>query len=225
MIQFNLLPDIKMQYIKARRQEHLVIFASTVAIIAAVAVFVVLIVIVDVVQKKQLSDLHGNISTYGSDLQNTQNFDQILTLQNQLASLPALHNAKPAASRLFTYLTQLTPTAATIGQLNIDYTQNTISITGSANSLSTVNQFTDTLKFTGYSVQGQTGDHPAFSNVVLTSFGDTTATGATYTISADFNPAIFRQVNNVTLTVPGVINTRSEVAQPGVLFVQTGSQG
>jgi hypothetical protein len=51
MIQFNLLPDIKMQYIKARRQQHLVILVSMIAIIASLAVLVLLIVTTDVVQK------------------------------------------------------------------------------------------------------------------------------------------------------------------------------
>lgn len=223
MIQFNLLPDVKMQYVKARRREYLIVFICTAATALAIALFVILILTVDVVQKKQLSDLRGDVTTDSAQLENTQNLSQILTVQNQLTALTSLHNEKPATGRIFNYLAQLTPTSATISQLNVDFTQNTITITGSANNLATVNQFTDTLKFTGYLLKGQTVSKPAFSDVVLTAFGDSSQAGASYTISADFNPALFEQTNSVTLTVPGVINTRSDIAQPGVLFVQSGS--
>ena len=223
MIQFNLLPDIKLKYIKAKRQEHIVIFISTIAIIVAVTISVILISIVDVVQKKELSDAKAAVSSDVSQLRSTPNLQQILTVQNQMQALPNLHNAKPAVSRLFNYLTELTPSSATISKLTVDYTQNTVNISGSANNLATVNQFTDTLKFTGYSIKGQSGSKPAFSGVVLSDFSDSSASGATYTITASFDPTIFEYSQNINITVPGIINTRSEEAQPDVLFVQTGS--
>lgn len=223
MIQFNLLPDIKLQYMKAKRQEHLVILISTILSIASATILVLLIATVDVVQKAQLDGLRHTVSQNSTKLRNTQNLNQILTVQSQLQALPGLHDAKPAATRLFNYLTQLTPTAATISKLDTDFTQNSVSISGSADTLATINQFTDTLKFTGYSVQGQTGSKPAFSEVVLSNFSDSSGSGATYTITANFDPTIFKQTDTIKLTVPGVINTRSEVAQPGVLFVQASS--
>lgn len=225
MIQFNLLPDIKMQYIKARRQEHIVILVSAVAIIVSVAVTTLLIVTSDVVQKHELSDIRNQVTQKTSRVESTPNLNEMLTVQSQLNALPSLHNAKSAVPRLFTYLTQLTPTKATISTLDVDYTQNTITVTGSADSLATVNQFTDTLKFTGYTLQGQPGTHPAFSQVVLSSFSDSSQSGANYTITANFDPVLFNQLDNVKLTVPGIINTRSEVAQPGVLFVQSSGAG
>jgi Tfp pilus assembly protein PilN len=221
MIQFNLLPAIKMQYIKARRQEHLVILISTVVIIASLSVLTLLIVTSDVVQKHEISDATNAVQQETSQVKNTPNLDEMLTVQSQLKTLPSLHDNKPAVSRLFTYLTQLTPTKATISTLDIDYTANDITITGSADSLATVNQFTDTLKFTGYTLKGEPGTHPAFSEVVLASFSDSSQSGAAYTLTANFDPALFEQLDNVSLTVPGIINTRSEVAQPGVLFVQS----
>jgi Tfp pilus assembly protein PilN len=222
MIQFNLLPDIKIQYIKARRQEHLVILVSTVAIIASLAVLMLLIVTTDVVQKHELSNVRSTVIRDSSELESTPNLDQMLTVQSQLGALPTLHDDKAAVSRLFPYLTELTPTKATISTMNVDYTANTMTLSGSADSLATVNQFTDTLKFTAYTMQGQAGALPAFSNVVLSSFSDSSQSGASYTITASFDPTLFKQLDNVKLTVPGVISTRSEVAQPGVLFVQSG---
>lgn len=221
MIQFNLLPDIKMQYIKARRQQHLVMLISTVAIVASLAVLTLLIVTSDVVQKRQLSNARNAVKRDSSELQNTPNLNEMLTVQSQLGVLPKLHDDKPAVPRLFSYLTNITPSKATISTFNIDFTQDAFTVSGSADSLATVNQFTDTLKFTAYTLQDQAGARPAFSKVVLSSFSDSSQNGANYTILADFDPALFNQIDNVKLSVPGVINTRSDVAQPGVLFVQS----
>lgn len=213
MIQFNLLPDIKVQYIKARRQKRLVLLCSTIAGIAAVTVFVFLIVVVDVLQKKNLNDLNHDIATNSQQLQNTPNLNKILTIQNQLDSLTALHNKKAVSSRLFTFLPQVTPAHTTIEKLNADFSKNTMDISGEADAPSTVNAYVDTLKHTSYAVSGRSGSKSAFSNVVLSSFGvDNTKT--TYTITLGFDPAIFNGQNDVTLTVPNIISTGSVLNQP-----------
>lgn len=223
MIQFNLLPDIKQQYLKAQRQKHLVMFVSTVAIIAAVAIFVVLLLVVQVWQKKSISDLNGDIKKYSNELTNTDDLNKILTVQNQLKSLTALHDKKAVATRTFSYITQVTPQQASISKLNLDFALNTISISGSASSLETVNTYVDTLKFTKFKSTGdssQTGN--AFTDVVLSTFGRT-ATGATYTITASFNPVIFSEDESVSLNVPQTTTTRSVTEQPTDLFQSNGA--
>ena len=219
MIQLNLLPDVKLQYLKARRTQRLVISVSMILIAASLFVFVLLIGTVDVFQKKNLHDLNNDINKYTNQLQNTPNLNKILTVQNQLQVLTSLHDQKPAASRLFDYLKQLTPSSASISQLNIDYTQHTITISGNANSLDIVNAFTDTLKFTTYK-KGDGSSANAFSDVVLSQFSRGSS-GATYTITSNFDPTIFDSASNVTLTVPNIISTRSIIEQPSDLF-QTG---
>src|SRR5215467_2991209 len=100
MIQFNLLPDVKIQYLKAQRQKHLVVFISTIAIIAAIALFAFLVTFVDVLQKKNLSDLNADIQTNSNQLKSTPDLSKILTVQNQLKALPGLHDQKAVATRL-----------------------------------------------------------------------------------------------------------------------------
>lgn len=218
MIQFNLLPDIKQQYLKAQRQKHLVVFFSTIATIAAVALFVILLLVVQVWQKKSISDLNGDIKKYSNQLSGTNDINKILTVQNQLSSLTALHDQKAVASRLFDYLTQTTPAKATISKLDLDYTANTISISGSADSLATVNTYVDTLKFTKYTSTGDlTQKGTAYSEVVLSTFARTSK-DTTYTITAKFDPVIFQGTNNVSLSVPKITSTRSATEQPTDLF-------
>lgn len=222
MIQFNLLPDIKQEYLKAERQKHMVLFISTISAIACISLFVVLILVVDVWQKKSISDLNGDIKSYSSQLTGTKDLNKILTVQNQLNSLTALHDQKAVATRLPGYITQITPSAASISKLDVDFTQNTVSITGSADTLGTVNTYIDTLKFTTYKVSGQSSSSDAFSNVVLSAFARTSS-GATYTITASFAPQIFSEAGDVTLTVPQKTTTRSTIDQPTDLFTSSNS--
>jgi Tfp pilus assembly protein PilN len=225
MIQFNLLPDIKQQYMKAQRQKHMVVFISTLSMIIAVSIFVVLLLVTQLWQKKSISDLNGDIKQYSKELSSTDDFNKILTVQNQLKSLPALHDEKAVASRMFNYTTQLTPAKASISKLDLDFAQNTVSISGSADSLATVNTYVDTLKFTKYTTnddESKKGD--AFSEVVLSAFGKNTA-ATTFTVTAKFDPAIFSSEQEVTLTVPQITSTRSATEQPTDLFKSDATNG
>ena len=50
MIQFNLLPDVKLAYIRAERQKRIIAVASTVAIIASLVVLAFLVTTVKLIQ-------------------------------------------------------------------------------------------------------------------------------------------------------------------------------
>lgn len=223
MIQFNLLPDIKIQYLKAKRQEHAVVLGSIVAIIISVTVFLLLMVVVHGLQKKNLSDLNTDIKAASDELKATPELTKILTVQNQLNALPGLHDQKAVSSRLFSYLSQVTPTDASIAQLNIDFAQNMMEISGDASSLNVVNQYTDTLKFTTYKTAKSSEQQNAFSEVVLAGFSRDN-NGATYEITLKFDPLIFSGQEEASLTVPEIISTRSQVAKPTALFQSEGSQ-
>jgi len=220
--QLNLLPDVKMDYIKAQSTRRLAVSIALLVTAAAVALLVLLIA-AEGLQKKHLNDLSRDINTDSSKLQQKPQITKILTVQNQLESLTNLHNGKPAASRLFDYLNELTPAQVDITDLKLDFTQQTESITGTADSLSSVNQYVDTLKFTTYKVKGVSGSKPAFSNVVLSSFSLSKQSGnnnhpADYTITLSYDKTIFDITQNVSLAVPSVTTTRLGVAQPIDLF-------
>jgi len=147
--------------------------------------------------------------------------NKVLTIQNQLASLPNLNQQKPVTSRLFTFLQQLTPASVTLSSVDVDFSLNTLTLNGNADSLKTVNQYVDTLKFTTYQKSStDTSNTPAFTQVVLGNFG-LTGEAASYEIHAAFDPLIFNQANSVTLTVPNITSTRSIVEQPTDIFKQS----
>lgn len=217
MIQFNLLPDIKLEYIRTKRSKRLIILGSVLASAAALLILVLLLLIVDGIQKKHLNDLNKDVSTMTHQLQNTPDLSKVLTVQNQLKNLPALHDKKPVATRLAGYLGQITPAQISISQLEVDFTGSTIHIIGAANSLGTVNTFIDTMKFTTYSVGDSTNSQKAFSEIVLSSFGRDDK-GASYEINLKFDPLIFDSKSDVKLNVPKQITTRSETEKPTDLF-------
>lgn len=211
MIQFNLLPDIKLEYIRAKRAKRTVLLVASIVSGIAVAVFVFLFLTVNVFQKQHIEDLTADIEEQVAVLDDTPNLDEILTIQNQLNSLTPLHEEKPVATRLATYLPQLVPQMASISELNINFSESTMKFDGSADSLVTVNKFADTLKFTQYSLGEDKVD--AFSEVVMSDFSRSSEE-VSYTITLKFDPNIFDSANEVTLTVPQIISTRSQTEKP-----------
>lgn len=234
MIQFNLLPDVKIEYLKARYRQRIAVSVSIVVSSFFLVVLVLLIVFVKVAQPHQMSSVSKDIENQTKEINKVEDLNKILTVQNQLKSLPELHDNKAITSRLFDYLKQVTPAQSTISDVTLDLEAGTLSIQGNADSLSTVNKFADTLKFTTFKSAGadkKEGD--AFNNVVLSDFTVSGSTGqpqqqnkaVSYTLNFSFDPTIFQNVKNdegklaeVTLTVPNKITTRSTLGQPSVLF-------
>lgn len=221
MIQFNLLPDVKVQYLKARKQKRLVVLGSTVFAATAFVIFVFLFLYVRIAQTAHSADLSDDISTRLTELRKVKDLDKMLTVQNQLTSLPGLHEKKPVATRYIDFLGRLTPSNVSISQTDVDFTASTFQITGESNDIAAVNKFVDTLKFTKYSTkqssESASTPTPAFSEIVLSSFART-KDKVTYTVSAKFNPALFNINNNVELLIPQGVTTRSQQSLSQPLF-------
>lgn len=229
MIQLNLLPDVKLEYIKAQQQKRLVLSVSVLMCGLSVALLFGLLA-VGALQKHHLSDLSSDISRKSKRLQSTPGIATTLTVQNQLQSLTQLHADKPAASRLFGFLNDVTPTAVSIANFKVDLTTQIATISGSTDTLSSVNKYVDTLKFTKYKTSDGGSETNAFSGVVLENFGLVSpgtsnssakaaiAQPATYTISLTFDKTILDITQQVKLVVPNQTTTRSQVSQPTDLF-------
>jgi len=199
MVQFNLLPDVKLQYIKSQRTKHLVTFIAMVAGLIAIGLLLFSMSVVYLVQKNIILNLNGNITKYSKQLKAIPSVDKMLTVQKQLNTLTGLHEKKPVMSRLFPYLQQLTPQAVSLNKLQIDNVASTISLGGTADSLDTVKVYTNALKAATYTVDGGTPTK-AFSDVVLSNFSRDTK-GANFTITAKFDPTLFSLTSNVKMQV------------------------
>lgn len=225
MIQFNLLPDVKIEYIRAQRLKRAVVLVSTVVSIVSVVFLIMTFVGVVFVQTSHLSNLDRDIKAGIKEIQETGDINKVLTIQNQLKSLTKLHADKPVVTRLLGYIEQITPATARISDFKIDYENNKIEISGDADSIVEVNRYVDTLKFTMYIIDGDTKNQTnAFSSVVLGSFS-VSPDRTSYTITSDYDPKIFDVEEEVVLVVPdSKITTRSETEKPGPLFVPNPDQ-
>lgn len=130
MVQFNLLPDVKLEYVKTQRTKRLLTLISIVVSIVGLAVLFLSFVTVNVVQKKSLNDLSSDITKYSSQLKNVKDLDKILTVQNQLSTLKGLHDQEPVASQLFGYITKVTPEQASLSDLSVDFVGDTMTVSG-----------------------------------------------------------------------------------------------
>lgn len=224
MIQFNLLPDVKLEYIKARRLKRAVIVLSGATAIASVVLLVLLFLVVGVFQKKHLNDLSADIKKESAQLQAIPDLNKILTIQNQLNSLPGLQAKTPVTSRLFAYIQQSTPNTLYISSLSLDVASQKMTIQGRADSLSTVNKYVDTMKFTKFSTASDPTEKNLLSDIVLSSFNRDDKT-ASYTIDLKFDAAWFDVTNDIKLNIPqGLVTTRSETEKPTGVFDTTGGQ-
>jgi Tfp pilus assembly protein PilN len=212
MIQFNLLPDVKQTFIKAQRVKRTVTVVSVAIAGAAVGITILLFMVVNVYQKVQLDNLSDKIERDTKTLKNTDDLDKILTIQNQLNNLTPLHEAKPITSRLRDYISAVTPQQVSYAKIELDMEENSMQFTGAADSLKTVNQFIDTLKFTKYD-DGSDEDKNAFSDVVLDTFGRDDK-GASFKIKLKFDTVIFDNKSKITFKVPNIVTTRSITEKP-----------
>ncbi len=222
MIQFNLLPDVKQKYIKTARIKRTVIVVSILVAVSSLAIFVTLFLSVRVFQKIRISSMNDSIKENTKKLEDKKDLGKVLTIQNQLNSLPALHDAKPVATRLAGFMSQITPAEISIGKLDVNYAENKMEVTGSTNSFAAINKYVDTIKFTKYGTIGDDNivtlsDNKPFNDVVMASFSrDEKET--TYTISFNFNPEIFDSKLKIKLDVPKQTTTRSDIEKPQDLF-------
>jgi hypothetical protein len=220
MIQVNLLPDVKTKYIKAEQVKHTVIIGALTAAGLAIIITAILLGIVYGTQKSKLNSLNNKTQAGINQLQSVDGLDKILTIQNQLSKLTALHDQKPVISRLFTFLPQITPSNASIANIGFKLADNTVNISGTASSLEVVNKFVDTIKFTEYSTDQDQSTTKAFSSVVLASFNASNQ-AVLFSINAVFDPLIFSSNNTtVNLVVPKIISTRSQTEQPDLFKEQ-----
>jgi hypothetical protein len=219
MIQFNLLPAVKLEFVRARRNRRLTLLGT--AVVAGVSLLALVLLFANVqLQAKYSRDLSQDISAESEKLESVEDISGILTVQNQLNSLSALHAAKPEAERVAIYLKQVTPTTVTLSSVGVDFETQTMTISGNAGTVAQVNSFIDTLKFTTYTTTENSDETKAFTEVVLGSVTpDSQQASATFDLTLKFDLTIFSNQTEIKLVVPTKVTTRSQLDRPSDVFV------
>ncbi len=219
MVQFNLLPDIKVEYIKTLRLKRTVMIVAVLSVAAAIGLMLLMLSL-KVLQTGHLKRLDNDISQLKTELESTEDLTKILSVQNQLNALPTLYNGRPAIERMPGYVDQVTPTGIGITQMTVDYSLSSVEIVGDADTLKTLNSYVDTIRYTTYEdttdpaqvVEGQPA-RSAFGTINLVEFGRDSEK-ATFTLTFSFDPIIFDVTRKITLAVPSLVTTRADVPSP-----------
>ncbi|MFO0970947.1 MAG: hypothetical protein U0520_01200 [Candidatus Saccharimonadales bacterium] len=208
MIQINLLPDVKQEYLRAQQTKHLVVVASVLLSLISVVVLAILFLYVQVVQPRHRANLQRDIDSGLNELKGKQDAVKIVTVQGVLEQIPALQDKKLLTSRLFTYLTSVTPQSVNYGEVRLDLTANTVSLTGQANTFEQTSELTNNLKSAMFTYKQ--GDNESkvqpFSRIVFTSLGKSDQTDTTrsvaFQLTFSVDPALFNEgVSEGKLTV------------------------
>ncbi len=227
MIQLNLVPNVKQEFLKAQRAKRIIVLTALGIGGFFLAIVVILTLSVYVVQKRHIANLETDISSKASELQAIPELPEILTVQSQLKALPGLHAQAPEISRFFRYLSQITPADVVLDASemslggSVEGAVQQIQLTGRSTNFKAVNRYVDTIKNASY-VTADLKDVslPAFPNVVLTSIGrdpqaeSRFATG--FVLSMQFDPAIFASDKVVTMSIPSIASTVSSKEKPSV---------
>ena len=225
MIRLNLLPDVKLEYLRTKRVQAQVISIATIVTIAAAALVILLALWVFGGQSIQKSYLTGQIKKNSSTLKQKEDIDKYLTIQNQLAHITALHEGKTDYSRLMKYLPILNPTppnnvTLTNVEVATDDAGNRLLLTGEVKDYTSLTTFRDTLVNAQLSY-GEGVSEKLFETVTVasSSLDKSTSGGAivSFKIETTYNPnAFLSSVKNPTVSVPIKTTTQSAQATPNV---------
>jgi|GEM_PF-2073347 len=129
MIQVNLVPDVKLELIKAQQHRNIVIYSSIVVMIASVAVLVILGLVI-AGQAVYTNNLTSQIKSEDAKFRDIADIDNTVTVQNQLESIQSTHEQKAMTSRIFNLLVEATAkdtaNSVTLNSFSVDTATNTI---------------------------------------------------------------------------------------------------
>jgi len=240
MIEINLVPDVKLELIKARRMRTGIIsFAIIISLVAGGIVTLLALYTFGVQGVTQLT-LNSQIDTESKKLKAVQDLSQMLTVQNQLGQLEDTHSKKLIASRLFNLMAKIVPEGdnkVQFSAIEVDAEGGTITLNAEAgNGYEALEVFKKTLGATKfkYKQDGQENTVDVASNIqdLERSFGNTDEGDRVlrFSISFAYAPEIFTaEYTDTEIIAPTRQNaTDSKKGVPDSLFtdspVQEGDQ-
>lgn len=231
MIEINLLPDIKQEFIKAKKTRNMVISASIITGIVSLGLVVLLVVYLYGIQNIRSAIVDKSIIENEKKLEQTSDLANMLTLQSQLSSINQLHDQNGRSSRIFNLLAAINPVKpndVVFSNVKLYADEKTIRIDAqAANGFVAAEILKKTIKATTFSYDGQdrgqsnlvAKDEPVISDM---SYGED-ATGSKvlrFSISFVYDDAVFASTSkNLIISQPDRKNvTDSRLYLPTNLF-------
>jgi hypothetical protein len=224
MIQLNLLPDIKKEYINAQKTRALVVSTSILVTLAAIGLSVLLFVYVTFLQQFQITLATNDVKSKDQQLNKITDLSKYLTIQDQMAALPDLHANKGIYSRLLSFLPVLNPNSPnniSLTNLQLSTSDKQIGFTGSTASFETLNVFVDTLRnaqVTYKDSSGQQQTSAMLDDVLVQNSDISKANGkpsVSFTVQGFYQDAVFDAHNtDVAVSVPNIKTSQSVTGSP-----------
>lgn len=238
MIEINLLPDVKLELLRAQKVRSMVVIVSVAIGIVAAAVLILLSIYVFGVQlvRNQMSD--GTIKSEYSKISKTTDLSKMLTIQNQLSELSQQYDSKTVTSRLFAVLSSTLPAAPnniSLSDISIDTTSNTITLQGQApTGYIAVETFKKTIGMAVLNYKDSTNNGDSVSkslasniSITNTSYGEDASGNKVlrFTIGFNYDSALFASTSTDAIIRNGTVGnvTDSYLELPTSIFKSSGS--
>lgn len=135
MIELNLIPDVKLELVKAKRFRTKIVTVSILISVVSIAAVAILASYAYGIQTVNSLLLDNSISSESKKLSSVEDLSKTLTIQNQLSLISNLNDSKKIDSRIFDVLFAVIPPAPNnvqISDLSIDSNSSIITIDGQA---------------------------------------------------------------------------------------------
>lgn len=199
MIEINLLPQVKKDYLKAEQMKHTVIVASVLLSVVSLVLVVLLFAYVSVVQPQHQKNVQTDIDSGLTDLKSKDDAVKIVTVQGALETLPGLEDQELATSRLFVYVAGFTPRSVSYSNLKLNVEESVLTLQGTASNFEQANVLANNLKGAKFTYVQNDSEESAkpFSDVVFDGLSRSEqaqdAKNVSFQITFAFDPIIFNQ--------------------------------
>ncbi|MFZ1458673.1 MAG: hypothetical protein WAT17_02220 [Candidatus Saccharimonadales bacterium] len=228
MIELNLLPDIKKEFIRAQRTRNKVIAGAILVTIIAGGLLALLATSVYGFQNVLIGSLRDDVKANQAKLAAKDEINKYLAIQSQLQFVDQVDAGRQQYARLFDYLLQLNPAPpsnVSLYSVALTDADTTMLIDGSAKTFEAVNNFRYTLQEAklSYKHDGTEAQVPMFTQVTIDNPSVSNENGkqiAAFHITLVFTPEAFNATNtDFKIIVPKLITSNADQNTPKDLFI------
>ena len=235
MIEINLIPDVKLELLRAERARTGVISFALLASIVSLGVVALLAIYVYLIQGGLGLLADNGIDSEYKKLESVEDLSKVLTIQNQLSQIKSLNDGKELNSRVYDLLDAVIPPAPNevqVVKLTQDNENSLITIDGQTGTYNSVEAFKKTID--GAEVRFNDATTNTEQTVKLASSISVDSVGygqssdgraiVSFSLSFAYAPDFFKASNpNIVIKLNNVGNvTDSYLGVPRSIFVNTG---
>lgn len=189
MININLLPNSRLDKIKAAKRQRSISAFTVIAIVIGMAIPVILLIIW-LGQKGVIVLTQRSIDRQTEELGKVENLDRILTVQNQLNALPVLNQQRLYQSTFLALLPKLLPANVSLTEIGI-VENGTVRVVGAAPSASPIEDFIAIVKRTELFKENEF--RLAFASVVPNNITPSSEGESTFEVVFTIDPVLLQR--------------------------------